>query len=439
MSTSRRTAVFALLACVILAGGHLRLQSAIHTVIEAPLRADAGHYFRYAQNLVTHGIYSLGPVGSDPPAPDAVRSPGYPLFLAPFVRSDAREATVLLRIHLVQALLGTLAIGLAFLAARGPCGDWGALAVATLVAASPHLVVMNSYVLSEALFAFLLAASVALAAHLGAGNRNALAMAAGVFIGLAALTRPWLQYFVPVLWLWAWLGRPPPLNASRTLLLTLGFLLVFGPWVGRNLATLGAASDPRLTINGLHHGMYPDFTYAGDPATFGYPYRFDPESERISASVGATLTAIAGRFAEAPATHLRWYLLGKPLTLFSWSTIQGAGDVFVYTPAASPYFGEGAFRLSHRAMKALHAPLMALAAAGALFAWLPLARRCTTPPALFTIRFAAVLYGYFVAVHLVTAPFPRYAVPMRPIGYLLAIFTLAIVWRAWRSREKTSA
>lgn len=438
MSPPARRAVLIVLALVVLAGGHLRLQSAIHTVVEAPLRSDAGQYFRYAGNLLAHGVYSRAPVAATPPAPDAVRSPGYPVFLLPFLATEAREGTVLLRIHVAQAVLGMLSIALAFLAARAVCGTGPALAVAALVALSPHLVVAGSYVLSETLFAFLLVAALALAGRYAAAPGPGLALAAGLLIGAAALTRPWLQYFVPVVLLWAWLAPARPLRAAHAALLAAGFLVAFAPWVARNVATLGTTSDPHLTINGLHHGMYPDFTYAGDPRTRGYAYRFDPASEAVSRSVGTTLAAIADRFATSPAEHLRWYLLDKPVTLFGWSTIQGAGDVFVYRPLASPYFSDPPFRASRAVMKALHVPLMVLAAAGAVLAWLPGTRARHGEAAAFAARFCALLYLYFVAVHIVTAPYPRYAIPVRPLSFLLAVFALVWSWHAVRrSRAAT--
>ena len=46
------------------------------TTIKSPLRADAGQYAQYAENIVEHGVFSLDP--SDPPTPDSFRSPGFP-------------------------------------------------------------------------------------------------------------------------------------------------------------------------------------------------------------------------------------------------------------------------------------------------------------------------------------------------------------------------
>jgi hypothetical protein len=42
--------------------------------------------------------------------------------------------------------------------------------------------------------------------------------------------------------------------------------------------------------------------------------------------------------------------------------------------------------------------------------------------------------AYFVAVHVVTAPFPRYAIPMRPVCYLLAVYAAVSLFALARGR-----
>ena len=77
------------LLCILILGFTLRIGSAERTVVMNPLRADAGQYFMYAYNLRYKHIYSLQ-VGNIKDLnslvlPDSVRSPGYPLFLTPFL------------------------------------------------------------------------------------------------------------------------------------------------------------------------------------------------------------------------------------------------------------------------------------------------------------------------------------------------------------------
>ena len=68
---------------------NLTLTTVLNTEVIKPLRADAGQYFMYAYNLRHKHTYSHQVDNPDdlksPVKPDAVRSPGYPLFLALFV------------------------------------------------------------------------------------------------------------------------------------------------------------------------------------------------------------------------------------------------------------------------------------------------------------------------------------------------------------------
>lgn len=113
--------------------------------------------------------------------------------------------------------------------------------------------------------------------------------------------------------------------------------------------------------NFLHHGMYPQFMYEGVPESRGFPYRYDPRAEKIGGDLPFVLKEIASRFAQEPLRHAKWYLFDKPMAFWSWSMIQGFGDVFVYPVSSSPYFHDKIFRLSHRLMYGLHYPLMVLA------------------------------------------------------------------------------
>jgi len=46
------------LVLITLFGAFLRVNAALHTVVQYPLRADAGGYFSYAYNIRHFGIYS---------------------------------------------------------------------------------------------------------------------------------------------------------------------------------------------------------------------------------------------------------------------------------------------------------------------------------------------------------------------------------------------
>jgi 4-amino-4-deoxy-L-arabinose transferase-like glycosyltransferase len=431
-----RSLTYLVLAAVVLLGLALRIASVLGTEVESPIRADAADYFSYAYNLRHLGVYSRTPTwalpDAGPPVADALRSPGYPLFLAAFVDGPPTRA-MLDRTGIAQALLGAACIVLAFLLTRRLLGPGWALLVALLTALSPHLVVASSYLLTEVLFCLLtVAALVALTGF--RPDRPWIAALGGVLLGAAVLTRPTLLYFLfPLAAYLAWVWRRERALAG-VLLVVLGFGLVYAPWVLRNHLTPGDLQEDRLLVNALHHGLYPDFMYAGDPASFGFPYRADPRGEAIGRDVHSVLAEVKRRFATEPGTHLRWYLLGKPAALWSWDIVAGMGDVFVYPVTKTPYWRSAVFHYTHRLMHALHRPLMLLALTGAVLVWLPLARRALTAPQLIAARTLALLVAYVTALHTVGAPFPRYGVPFRPLAYALAAVALALALAAIRAR-----
>ena len=178
-------------------------------------------------------------------------------------------------------------------------------------------------------------------------------------------------------------------------------------------------------INFLHHGIYPDFEYNDAIETYGYPYRFDPESEKISASTESVLDEIVRRFSVQPWTHLKWYLLGKPVSFWSWRIIQGQGDIFVYAVSQSPYFKNEVFQWSRELMRDLHWPIVILGLFGALIAWLPCRLTDSGQNCSMVARWCSLLLGYYVLIHMIGAPFPRYSVPLRPYLYGMAMLPFA--------------
>jgi hypothetical protein len=422
-----RLAVFALLGITVVGLG-LRILAAVGTQVEAPLRADAGQYYTYAYNLRHHGVYSDDLAGLRNPnatlKPDAYRSPGYPLFLVPLIGDAATEWTVV-NITLVQALLGAGLVAVVYAFARQSLPAWAALGAALLVALSPHLVNAGVYVLSEVLFAFVLGLAFALLAS-GARRGGRMWLLAGAVLGVAALTRPTVQYLIIPLGLLVFLSTGLARRRTATVLLVVGFALALGPWLIRNELSLGTLGDDRLKIDTLHHGMYPGLMYQDNPRSYGFPYRYDPRTSEIRRSMSSVLAEIARRFREEPLRHLKWYLLGKPVQLWSWDIVQGMGDTFIYPVSRTPYARNPLFEVTYRIMHWLHGPLLLLAALGAVLAWLPGVAERYAPGPLLGLRACSLLLIYYTAVHMAGAPFPRYSVPALPFVYVMALSAVAM-------------
>jgi hypothetical protein len=341
------------------------------------------------------------------------------------------------RVVATQVLISTLSVVLVYLAAAHLVGRAWGLTAALLTGLSPHLINANIYLLTETLFAFLLVLFAYALTRLGDAPKWPVLVVAGGLIGSAALVHPSAQHFILPWMLLLWLMHPRALRWRAPALALLGFLLVFGPWVGRNLATIGSTGDDQPIINTIHHGLYPDFVYADRPESFGYPYRYDPRSAEIAADLPSVLGELYRRLTDEPWRHLRWFLLGKPIALWSWDTVQGVGDSFTYPVMNSPYFHHPGFRATHWLMRMLHWPLVTLGALGALLVWLSKASEPWSPEHRLALRSISLLILFLTVVHIVGAPFPRYATPLRPLLYLFAMIPPALLFARRRPTDSS--
>ena len=420
------------LLAIILVSLDLRVQNVLHTVVDHPIRADALEYVAYAWNLHEHGVYSrkMTPPGEAPQS-DALRPPGYPLFLYAVLGSRP-DYSDLRRLLVIQALLSTATVVLTFLLARGFLSVTPALLATSLTAISPHIVIMNVYVLTETLFTFLLVLAVWLMLM---AEKGRIAWSwAGFALGAALLTRPTLQYFIAPLVVFVFLCKERREAIRTSALLIAGVFIVFGPWIVRNIVTLGTATDDTLMIGTLHHGSYPGLMYNDDPQTLAIPYRFDPQTPEITRSITSVLAHIKENFLAHPARYLKWYLFEKPIYLFKWNNIEGMGDIFLYPVLSSPYSYLPHFRLSRLLMKETHVLLMLLGLLGSVWIWLPRRYLALPDHSLFAARLLSVLIWYYIAVHIAGAPYPRYSIPLRPFVYIFAMTTLFFLYlhgREW--------
>ena len=429
----RRLVVVVAVFAVVLLSLVFRVRAVQGTIVISPLQSDAGQYFIYAYNLRHHGVYSrdrsayFGQQAS--PEPDAVRSPGYPLFLTAFV--DGKDINpIVRRIKVAQVVVSVLVVLLIYLIARRFLGTAPALLAALLTGLSPHLINANVYLLTESLFAFCLALLFWVFARYVDSGRLWILLLVGILIGFGSLVRPALQYFVvPMILLVGYhAGGGRRLKAAG--LIILGFLLVFSPWVIRNLHTLDMASDQVLMISTLHHGAYPGFMYRDDESSLGFPYKADPNSEAIGESMDSVLAEIRRRFAEEPGRHLQWYLLEKPVMLWSWDMLQGGfQSAFFYPVRESPYIRATFMNRSHLLMRHLHWPLVVLAALAAVAVWLPASVHRLDRRGRFVAQGFSLLCVYVTALHIVGAPFPRYSIPLRPMVYAMAVLGFVLLCR----------
>ncbi len=425
--------IYIILALITLLGLQLRLEAVRYTIVDTPIRADARIYLLYAINLKQFHIYSHSPDAIegkvDAPEPDALCTPGYPLFMRLFLGDSITNKT-LLNIELVQALLSTLTILAVYYSFVLMLKPGLALSAALLTAMSPHLVTANVFLLSESLFCFLLMVSIFLLSRWRLQSSPYLLFVTGFVFAMTSLTRPWIQYFIIIMVALLALAPQLPRSKRAALLLISGFLIPMGFWIMRNIITLGILADNSLMTHSLHHGIYPGMMYENNPESLGYPYRFDPRSDEISASLNSVLNEIYNRFHESPFEYIIWYMIGKPLMMFSWTIFEGMGDVFIYPVLKTPYANSNLFIFTHSIMQYLHYWLVGLAGIGCIAIWLPDNKHKLGVEQVFFSRCISILLIYFIVLHSICAPFSRYSIPMRPIVYALAMYGLWYLWNA---------
>ena len=385
-------------------------------------RADAVDYYRYALNLSRYATFSKGRPGEDPPSPDSFRDPGYPVFLAAWMKIYAQWDYWYAAVLLSQAFLSSLTVVLTVALARHWMpGAWLALASA-LMSIWPHSVAMSSYLLSETLFGFLAALGLFLL-RIALERRSARwGATSGIAFALAALTNAILIPFAPMLAAYLHIRK----KASRTLCaaLAIATIAIVGPWMLRNsLLPAGASqssSSGRALIN-LVQGSWPSYHLAYQAAMRHEPLgivvsaAIDREIATVQSAPWAGLALIAHRMANQPGNYVWWYL-SKPALLWDWDIRIGQGDIYVYPTGNSPFKTEPVFRAVTAVCRALNRWLFVLASAGALLALLPKAQ--TSPE-----RAAAALLLLFITlVYSALQAEPRYSVPFRGLEIVLAAY-----------------
>ena len=229
--------------------------------IEAP-RADAVRYLDYATNLVEYKVFGLGGDNAEPPAGRA-NAPLYPAFLA-FVFDANNIAPGDLRCYLHRtnkpcnhaALTAVLNAQVWFVAA-GLVGIWltgwlllgrrGAWTAAAMALLSGQLTGFANQLLTEN-FSILLCAWLTLLLLLARDGRARWQGLLGLVLGALTLNRPEFAYLGYAFIALGWVSVAARSGRRRAMLraaaLTLGFVLVCGPWMWRNADHFG---DPALT------------------------------------------------------------------------------------------------------------------------------------------------------------------------------------------------
>lgn len=397
----------------------------IHAEVFQPVdqpnvRADAVEYYAYARNLVQHGVFSKAPEGVMPLAGDNYRDPGYPVFLASWMKLFGQWDSWYSAVLLSQTLLSTLTVMFMLcLGQRWMPLRWLAVA-GVLMAIWPHNVAMCSYLLSETLFGFLVALGLLLLGIALDRRSTGWAVAGGIGLSLAALTNAVLLPVALLLALYLLVRRQ--MNRAMFAALVIATLATIMPWAIRNslLPPSDASSSGRALVN-LVQGSWPSYHSAyqaamkHDPDGIIVMTAIDREMTTIQSDPSAGLSLIGHRMAGNPGSYIRWYL-SKPALLWGWNIRMGQGDIYVYPTRNSPFKVNPIYRAASAISYSLNPWLFVLAIVGGLLAVLP--KRQIQPG----IAAAALTLAFVTLVYSVLQAEPRYAIPFRGPEIMLAVF-----------------
>jgi 4-amino-4-deoxy-L-arabinose transferase-like glycosyltransferase len=199
------------------------------------LASDPADFARHASSLSRGDGYPDSLVTG---GPTAIRPPGFPFLVAGVFAAGEGVRAVLL----VQALLGTLIVGLIASIARELWGTRRGLVAGALAAVFPPLVVVGATLFSEPLFVALELTAILAVLRWRRRPRPMLLVLAGVAVGLAILTRTTGVLVLLPLALAVW--RPREWRSARShlapALLIICAVLVVAPWTIRNAVVMDA-------------------------------------------------------------------------------------------------------------------------------------------------------------------------------------------------------
>lgn len=191
---------------------------------------DASDYLQAAESFCTDKEY---PVRCHLPF---FRAPFYPLFLAIFTFC---QTSSFLWIKLLQALVDTGTVWLIYLLAKTFLNQRTPLLATAIAAVYPPLIYPVKDIQTETLYTFLFLASVVFLFRAVKANALRYLIFCGIFLGLAALTRPATPGLLPFLFIWLWVATSFSTALKRGFVIFVFFLLPILPWTIRNYHQYG--------------------------------------------------------------------------------------------------------------------------------------------------------------------------------------------------------
>lgn len=414
----------------------LRLYYVLHAQVLQPVNqphvtGDAVDYYRYAWNMVHHGVFSSSSPESLQVIANSFRDPGYPTLLAlwmlVFPDFDRWYGVVLL----TQALLGALTVVLMVMATRRWLPAWALAAAAVGMAIWPHCLAMPSFLLSENLLAPLSAGAALLSAEAASRRIAASWGGAGFAWSLAGMTNAVMLPVATVIGVVLLLRR---LESRQCIMaLILASLVLPAAWGVRSMTIPSPRTSGSRVVMNFVQGSWPSYHDDYQLSAQGSVEAIlalaveGNEMQELTDHPREGMRAILQRMGGDPGKYLRWYL-SKPALLWSWDIRIGQGDIYVYPTKMSPLKAGGSLEWIEILCFILNPLIGVLALIGAACACLSRRPR----PDLLVV---ALVPLFVTAVYTTLQSEPRYSVAFRGFEIVLAAYAMTVAHRWVRERR----
>lgn len=84
--------------------------------------------------------------------------------------------------------------------------------------------------------------------------------------------------------------------------------------------------------------------------------------------------------------------------------------------------------ITHQFMKLLHNPLMFLSFIAMFLILWQIGKTRIMDKRNACLAMLSVISFYYVGLHILVTPLPRYMIPLRPVSFALAVYLLAMIW-----------
>lgn len=394
---------------------------------DRPLQiVDETHYQAIAENLLQHQQFAVH-TGK----PTSIRPPLYPVFLSAvyYVTGGVH----LNMVRLLQIGLSLVLIYLVYRLGQRLFDEKVGRVAAWIMAVYPSFVVFTHFILTEILFTVLLLLFVTFFASFLQERSYAPLFWAGLFLGLAALTRSILYPFIIIAvgFLFVAVQGSVRQKTKWALLVTAGYLLMVAPWSLRNslLHDNLVAVDTMGGLN-LYMGNY-DHTPLNRAWT-----AIDLQGDRTwyhgHESVLSGMNE-AEKQKWAMKQGLDFMLNHKFLTL-KRSLIKAANFWGLERSVIGGILNDHYPDLNKKAALLFVSPLIFASYALVMLGAVVGLTHTLTRKSLFALFFL-VLIGYFTTVHAVIFGHPRYHLPLMPLLALFASWSLVHCKAIWQKRK----